>query len=393
MAQGVSQTCDLSQALSSEENFLYNAVLHLGDAKQLQAASSSIMSGWVYGGLVFIFIITYFCIWKGVRSAGRVVYFTATAPVVVLIILFGYNISLKGAGDGVKAYIGTWDFSSLDSPDIWTDAAGQIFFTLSVSMGIMTAYGSYVNPKSDLVMDHAIITGTNSLISIFAGFVVYAVLGNVVHEFATKCDIFQHQALRLQAVQKVYSSQSISLAFIAYPRGLANFPDGVSNLMGVLFFFTLINLGIDSLFSMVEGVTTVIGDTARFRHYKRSSISIVACGLAFLASTLFATDLGLYLLDSFDHFILTYGLQLVGMMQCVAAGWVYGHEDSKARVGVMATYFYSGGYIVACCLGVLLCGALVNVKRPTYLALAFGIPVAAVVFAAAATASFLVRKD
>mmetsp|Transcript_17507 Transcript_17507/g.41938 ORF Transcript_17507/g.41938 Transcript_17507/m.41938 type:complete len:280 (+) Transcript_17507:1233-2072(+) len=182
MAQGVSQTCDLSQALSSEENFLYNAVLHLGDAKQLQAASSSIMSGWVYGGLVFIFIITYFCIWKGVRSAGRVVYFTATAPVVthlgapalspswslsrttsgsamtrfwvqvVLIILFGYNISLKGAGDGVKAYIGTWDFSSLDSPDIWTDAAGQIFFTLSVSMGIMTAYGSYVNPKSDLVM-------------------------------------------------------------------------------------------------------------------------------------------------------------------------------------------------------------------------------------------------
>ena len=55
-------------------------------------------------------------------------------------------------------------------------------------------------------------------------------------------------------------------------QGLANFPDGVSNLMGVLFFFTLINLGIDSAFSMVEGVTTVIHDTTRFRFVELFSL-------------------------------------------------------------------------------------------------------------------------
>ena len=71
---------------------------------------------------------------------------------VLLFILFCYNISLPGAGHGVKAYIGTWEFDALRDSSIWTDAAGQIFFTLSVSMGIMTAYGSYLNPKSDLVM-------------------------------------------------------------------------------------------------------------------------------------------------------------------------------------------------------------------------------------------------
>lgn len=97
-------------------------------------------------------MVSYFCIWKGVRSAGRVVYFTATAPVLLLIILFGYNISLPGAGDGIKAYMGTWDTEALRNPNIWTDAAGQIFFTLSVSMGIMTAYGSYLDPRTDLVM-------------------------------------------------------------------------------------------------------------------------------------------------------------------------------------------------------------------------------------------------
>ena len=79
------------------------------------------------------------------------------------------------------------------------------------------------------------------------------------------------------------------------------------------------------------------------RHAPRSTIALSACGLAFLASTLFATDLGLYLLDAFDHYINTFGLQLVGMMQCVAVGWVYGHGDSKERVGVMSTNIFTFG--------------------------------------------------
>lgn len=148
------------------------------------------------------------------------------------------------------------------------------------------------------MQDHAIITGTNSLISIFAGFVVYAVLGNVVYEHLEACPMLSGTQ---DAVSKVYGATSISLAFVVYPRvshitcsptcpgptppcgahpawdlrrlswnplprqGLSNFPTGVSNFMGVLFFFTLMNLGIDSAFSMVEGVTTVISDTARFR--------------------------------------------------------------------------------------------------------------------------------
>mmetsp|Transcript_39107 Transcript_39107/g.99073 ORF Transcript_39107/g.99073 Transcript_39107/m.99073 type:complete len:630 (-) Transcript_39107:668-2557(-) len=389
-AQGMPAECAIENALAPEENFLYNRVMHLASEEQLENAQSEIIAGWVYGGLVIIFVVAYFSIWKGVQSAGRVVYFTATAPVLILIILFGYNISLPGAGDGVRAYMGTWDTSALNNPSIWTDAAGQIFFTLGVSMGIMTAYGSYVSPKSDLVMDHAIITGTNSLISIFSGFVVYSVLGNVVHEHLQQCPELADSE---DPVAKVYGSASISLAFVVYPRGLSNFPAGVSNFMGVLFFFTLMNLGIDSAFSMVEGVTTVITDTPRFRHIRRESVALVTCGLAFLASTLFATDLGLYLLDSVDHYINNYGLQLVGIMECTSVGWIYGHSDCVARVGRKATIAYTTAFFSGSILAVLLAGAMVNVYPPNYLGLAVGIPVGFVVFLIGAAASFALRED
>lgn len=69
--------------------------------------------------------------------------------------------------------------------------------------------------------DHAIITGTNSLISIFAGFVVYAVLGNVVHEHMVQCPALVDTH---GAVSKVYGATSISLAFVIYPRVCAPGP-------------------------------------------------------------------------------------------------------------------------------------------------------------------------
>ena len=68
------------------------------------------------------------------------------------------------------------------------------------------------------MQDHAIITGSNSLISIFAGFVVYAVLGNVVHEHSVSCPGFDTEESRVDAVNAVYNSASISLAFVVYPR-------------------------------------------------------------------------------------------------------------------------------------------------------------------------------
>mmetsp|Transcript_2873 Transcript_2873/g.5128 ORF Transcript_2873/g.5128 Transcript_2873/m.5128 type:complete len:359 (-) Transcript_2873:262-1338(-) len=171
-------------AFAAEENYLYNTVLHLAPPEQLAAGRSYIIAGWVYGGLLVICIACYFSLRKGISTLVQALYFTCTVPLLLLLVLFAYNISLPGATEGVVQYIGVWDTAALRDPQIWTDAAGQVFFTLTIGVGVMTAYGSYVPQEIDLVADHIIVVSANTVVSLLAGSVVYAVLGNVVYEEA-----------------------------------------------------------------------------------------------------------------------------------------------------------------------------------------------------------------
>ena len=102
------------------------------------------------------------------------------------------------------------------------------------------------------MQDTTVIALTNSAISIFAGFVVYTIIGNVANEIKIPIDV-------------AADSSGTTLAFITYPVGMIQFGKGVAQLMSAIFFLTLFTLGIDSAFSCVEAFTTVVRDTARFR--------------------------------------------------------------------------------------------------------------------------------
>ena len=90
-----------------------------------------------------------------------------------------YNASLNGSIDGVRAYIGTWDLSVLKDGSAWSDAAAQIFFSLSVAQGIATAYGSFAPAVANLYADNLIIIGLDTMTSVMAGFAVFSILGNM----------------------------------------------------------------------------------------------------------------------------------------------------------------------------------------------------------------------
>ena len=72
----------------------------------------------------------------------QVVYFTATFPYVILVVLLIRGATLEGALEGIKFYIiPKWE--KLATPKVWADAAGQIFFSLSVGMGGLLTFASY----------------------------------------------------------------------------------------------------------------------------------------------------------------------------------------------------------------------------------------------------------
>lgn len=123
-----------------------------------------------------VFVLVYFSLWKGVKSSGKAVWFTAIMPYIVLIILLGRGVTLPGSGDGIMYYL-TPQWHKLRQTRVWIDAASQIFFSLGPGFGTLLALSSYNKFNNNCYRDALITSSINCLTSFLAGFVIFSVLG------------------------------------------------------------------------------------------------------------------------------------------------------------------------------------------------------------------------
>jgi len=133
--------------------------------------------------LTFAWGLVYPIIFKGVASSGKVVYVTALLPYVALIAFFIRAITLDGAMAGINFYIKP-DLSILKTSEPWLRAATQIFYSLGVGFGSLVAFASYGDKKADFAGDSTKVALINCGTSLFAGFVVFPILGNLCMELS-----------------------------------------------------------------------------------------------------------------------------------------------------------------------------------------------------------------
>ncbi|MBO8171810.1 MAG: sodium-dependent transporter [Bacillaceae bacterium] len=279
--------------------------------------------------LIIVWAIVYFVLSRGVaKGIEKANKFFMPVLLILVILMAIRGITLEGAAQGLNALF-TPDWSGITNPATWVAAYGQVFFSLSIAFAIMITYSSYLPKKSDINNNAFITAFANSGFSMIAGVAVFSAIGFMAHQ-------------QNVAVEDV-AAGGVGLAFAVFPQILNEMPLG--NVVGILFFVSLIFAGLSSLISIVE--TFIAGFADKFNMERQKSVNI-SVGIVALLSLLFATKAGLYLLDTVDYFINSYGVAMSGLFMTVIVGWIlnrtqeireYNNRISDIRIGGWWNFF------------------------------------------------------
>ncbi|CAG5116291.1 unnamed protein product, partial [Candidula unifasciata] len=268
--------------------------------------------------LLLTWTLTFLALSRGVKSVGKVVYFTALFPYFVLTILFFRGITLDGSVDGIIYYL-TPKFDKLIEAQTWVSAAVQIFFALSPAWGGLITLSSYNKFNNDCFKDSLIVGVGNICTSIFAGLVIFSIVGYLAKELETPVD--------------AVVDQGPGLAFIVFPDVVTRLP--IPPLWSVLFFFMLITLGMGSEFALLETVMTAIQDTYPPLRQKKVYVVLTVSVLGYLGGLVVCTEGGMYILQLLDTYAASWAVFVMAILECIIIAWLYGADAFMRDIEMM----------------------------------------------------------
>ncbi|KAI7554549.1 SNF-domain-containing protein [Hortaea werneckii] len=275
------------------------------------------LDGELVGWNAFSWFIVWMCICKGVGVTGRVVYISIGLPIVIMIVLLGRGVSLPNAIDGIRLYWGEFNGSQLAGGALWQAATGQVFYS--------------TGKNADAMQDSFIICLCNAAFEFVAAFAVFGVVGY----------------LGLQPGEEELGT--FSLGFLTFPVATEQMPG--APVWAVLFFLTLMLLGVSSSFAMLDALVTLLCDSSLGRKVSHFKIATSVVIFSFLLSLMYDTGFGYALLTAIDAQVNNVVLLFTVWSECVAMTSLYRTKDVIGQVGLPAFLTYNAGYAGGMILG------------------------------------------
>uniref|UniRef100_H2Z9K1 Transporter n=1 Tax=Ciona savignyi TaxID=51511 RepID=H2Z9K1_CIOSA len=209
-----------------------------------------------------------------------------------------------------------------------------IYYNVIIAYAFFYLFASYNKFSQNIYRDTLIVALGNCGTSIFAGFVIFSVIG--------------HMAFKLQLPIDKVADQGPGLAFVAYPEAVSLLP--APQLWSILFFFMLITLGLDSQFAMTETVITGLTDEfPKYLMHNKFKFTAFICSICFLLGLLLVTEGGFFWFNLYDWYSAYYGLYFLTIFLCLAITYGYGHfftypwrfnKDMKLMLGREPNWYY-----------------------------------------------------
>ena len=218
-----------------------------------------------------------------------------------------YISTLPGAGAGIKYYL-VPDFSKFSFMTI-CGAVGQIFFSMSLAMGIMVTYGSYTRRETNLTKSVNQIEIFDTIVAMLAGFIVVPAVFMFSGEAGTR-------------------TSGPGLLFIALPKIFDQMTGG--KIIGILFFVLVLFAALTSSISIMEAVVSSFVDKFKMTRKKAVLITVVIAIVLGIPSSLGngvwanIQILGMDFLSFFDFFSNNIIMPIVALCTCLLIGWIVG---------------------------------------------------------------------
>ncbi len=261
------------------------------------------------GTIVFcaaFFVLTIGVVASGVAS-GIEKWSTRLMPLLILLIiaLIVYIATLPGASEGWAIYLQP-DFSKITEPSLVLDALGQAFFSLSLGVGTMMVYGSYVSKSENLPKLGATVAGMDIGIAVLAGMLVipamYVAQYNGVVIFDDKGQLLQSTDLIFNVMPSLFSSMG-----------------GTGIIVSLIFFVLMSIAALTSSISMLEVPVAYASDSLGITRKKSAWL----IGLGIFAFSLVIIFNSAALFGLVVNFATEFSEPLIGILFCIFVGWIW----------------------------------------------------------------------
>lgn len=262
---------------------------------------------WMLLFMAVVFIVVSLGVKGGIEKANL---FMMPALIVMAVGIALYTLTMPGAIEGAAYYL-VPDFSKF-SPELVIGALGQMFYSLSLAMGIMFTYGSYLDKKSSLTQSVTRIGCFDIGVSFLAGLMI------VPAAFVA-----------MGSGEAVAANSGPSLMFIILPDVFADM-GGAAVVVGFLFFLLVLFAALTSAISLTETCVSIVQDGAHFSRKKALVAVFIVIAVAGIIVNMGYNGLsfieplgpGSSLLDFFDFLSNSVIMPVVALLTCVFVGWI-----------------------------------------------------------------------
>lgn len=271
-----------------------------------------------YACMIITFCLNFWILYKGVSKGIERLAIIAMPLLFIFGIILAIRVIFLGTPDSSIpensvangfSFIWNLNFNLISEPKVWLAAAGQIFFTLSLGMGAIHVYASYLKPKDDIVSSGLSTATINEVAEVGLG-------GSIAIPAAAA---FFGVTLTTQ----IASAGAFDLGFVSMPLIFEKIPLGF--LFGTLWFLLLFLAGITSSVAMGQPFIAFLEDEFG---YSRKKATLILAGIVLVAIqfVIFFLDKGF--LNEMDYWAGTFGLVVFALVETILFMWVFGSKKA-----------------------------------------------------------------